>query len=78
MYTMKLEGSDDHQVVDNTVAETVEVTPQVDDQVLDTQPEEVVENNNVLTFNSDDDVLEYLKTKEELMSKVTPKSESKD
>jgi hypothetical protein len=78
MYTMKLEGSND-PVVDNVVAETTDETPQVDDQVLDTQPEEVViEENKVLTFNSDDDVLEYLKTKEELMSKVTPKSESKE
>ena len=79
MYTMKLEGSDDRQVVDNVVTETTDETPQVDDQVLDTQPEEVViEENKVLTFNSDDDVLEYLKTKEELISKVTPKSESKE
>ena len=77
MYTMKLEGSND-PVVDNVVTETTDETPQVDDQVLDTQPEEVVENNNVLTFNSDDDVLEYLKTKEELISKVAPKSESKE
>jgi hypothetical protein len=77
MYTMKLEGSND-PVVDNVVTPTTDETPQVDDQVLDTQPEEVVENNNVLTFNSDDDVLEYLKTKEELISKVAPKSESKE
>jgi len=79
MYTMKLEGSND-PVVDNTVVETVEVTPQevLETTDITTVEEEAQQDNTVLTFNSDDDVLEYLKTKEELISKVAPKSESKE
>jgi hypothetical protein len=76
---MKLEGSND-PVVDNTVVETVEVTPQevLETTDITTVEEEAQQDNTVLTFNSDDDVLEYLKTKEELISKVAPKSESKE
>lgn len=82
MFKMKLEGSDDNQIQENEVVDTTEV---INDQITDavtTTNEDVVdkvnEDQNVLTFNSDDDVLEYLKTKEELLSKVAPKSESKE
>jgi hypothetical protein len=79
MYTMKLEGSND-PVVDNVVAETTDETPQevLETTDITTVEEEAQQDNTVLTFNSDDDVLEYLKTKEELISKVAPKSESKE
>lgn len=82
---MKLEGSDDSAVQNNDALINNEQITTVDDQITDSVtstnedvPEVVDENQNVLTFNSDDDVLEYLKTKEELLSKVTPKSEVKE
>lgn len=86
MFKMKLEGSDDNQIQENEVVDTTEViNDQITDAVTTTNEDvvdevidEVVDNKNVLTFNSDDDVLEYLKTKEELLSKVAPKSESKE
>lgn len=86
MFKMKLEGSDYNQVQENEVVDTTEaINDQITDAVTTTSEdvadeviEEIVEDQNVLTFNSDDDVLEYLKTKEELLSKVAPKSESKE
>jgi len=82
---MKLEGSDDSAVQNNDAfienEQATEVNDQITDSVTTTNEdvsEEVKEDQNVLTFNSDDDVLEYLKTKEELLSKVAPKSESKE
>lgn len=85
MFKMKLEGSDDSAVQNNDALINNEQITTVDDQITDSVtstnedvPEVVDENQNVLTFNSDDDVLEYLKTKEELLSKVTPKSEVKE
>lgn len=82
MFKMKLEGSDDNQIQENEVVDTTEViNDQITDAVTTTNEDvvdEVNEDQNVLTFNSDDDVLEYLKTKEELLSKVAPKSESKE
>lgn len=85
MFKMKLEGSDDSAVQNNDALINNEQITTVDDQITDSVtstnedvPEVVDENKNVLTFNSDDDVLEYLKTKEELLSKVTPKSEVKE
>ena len=85
MFKMKLEGSDDSAVQNNDAfienEQATEVNDQITDSVTTTNEdvsEEVKEDQNVLTFNSDDDVLEYLKTKEELLSKVAPKSESKE
>lgn len=85
MFKMKLEGSDDSAVQNNDSfidnEQATEVNDQITDAVTTTNEdvsEEVNEGQNVLTFNSDDDVLEYLKTKEELLSKVTPKSEVKE
>ncbi len=85
MFKMKLEGSNDSAVQNNDAIIENEQVTEVNDQITDSVTttnedvsEEVNEDQNVLTFNSDDDVLEYLKTKEELLSKVTPKSESKE
>lgn len=85
MFKMKLEGSEDSAVQNNDAfienEQATEVNDQITDSVTTTNEdvsEEVKEDQNVLTFNSDDDVLEYLKTKEELLSKVAPKSESKE
>lgn len=85
MFKMKLEGSDDSAVQNNDAFIENEQVTEVNDQITDAVTatnedvsEEVNEDQNVLTFNSDDDVLEYLKTKEELLSKVAPKSESKE
>lgn len=85
MFKMKLEGSDDSAVQNNDAFIENEQVTEVNDQITDAVTatnedvsEEVNEDQNVLTFNSDDDVLEYLKTKEELLSKVATKSESKE
>lgn len=85
MFKMKLEGSDDSAVQNNDAFMENEQATEVNDQITDAVTttnedvsEEVNEDQNVLTFNNDDDVLEYLKTKEELLSKVAPKSESKE
>lgn len=85
MFKMKLEGSDDSAVQNNDAfienEQATEVNDQITDAVTTTNEgvsEEVNEDQNVLTFNNDDDVLEYLKTKEELLSKVVTKSESKE
>lgn len=85
MFKMKLEGSDDSAVQNNDAFIENEQATEVNDQITDAVTitnedvsEEVNEDQNVLTFNNDDDVLEYLKTKEELLSKVVPKSESKE
>jgi len=70
MFKMKLEGSDDSAVQNNDAfienEQATEVNDQITDSVTTTNEdvsEEVKEDQNVLTFNSDDDVLEYLKTK---------------
>lgn len=85
MFKMKLEGSDDSAVQNNDAfienEQATEVNDQITDAVTTTNEdvsEEVNEDQNVLTFNNDDDVLEYLKTKEELLSKVVSKSENKE
>lgn len=82
MFKMKLEGSDDSAVQNNDAFIENEQATEVNDQITDAVTitnedvsEEVNEDQNVLTFNNDDDVLEYLKTKEELLSKVVTKSE---
>lgn len=85
MFKMKLEGSDGSAVQNNDAFIENEQATEVNDQITDAVTitnedvsEEVNEDQNVLTFNNDDDVLEYLKTKEELLSKVVTKSESKE
>jgi hypothetical protein len=82
MFKFRLEGEQDvsQEVDTNNVQENAEfidneqadvVNNQVEDQVDDQEESAEVIENNVLTFNSDDDVLEYLKSKEELLSKVS-------
>lgn len=82
MFKFRLEGEQDvsQELDTNNVQENVGfidneqadvVNDQVDDQVDDQEESTEVIENNVLTFNSDDDVLEYLKSKEELLSKVS-------
>jgi hypothetical protein len=79
---MKLEGSDDSTVQNNDAfienEQATEVNDQITDAVTTTNEdvsEEVNEDQNVLTFNSNDDILEYLKTKEDLMSRISTRSE---
>lgn len=84
MFKMKLEGSEYPDVQNNDAIIDNEQASEVNDQITDSvtttddTPDEIIEDKQVLTFNNDDDVLEYLKTKEELLSKVAPKSESKE
>lgn len=84
MFKMKLEGSEysdvqnNDSIIDNEQANEVNnENDQVSDQVSDQVTEEVVEeeSQNVLKFSNEDEVLEYLKSKEELLSKVAPKQE---
>lgn len=82
MFKMKLEGSDDSAVQNNDAfienEQATEVNDQITDAVTTTNEdvsEEVNEDQNVLTFNSNDDILEYLKTKEDLMSRISTRSE---
>lgn len=82
MFKMKLEGSDDSTVQNNDAfienEQATEVNDQITDAVTTTNEdvsEEVNEDQNVLTFNSNDDILEYLKTKEDLMSRISTRSE---
>ena len=81
MFKMKLEGSDYSDVQENEAFIENEQKDIVNEEPTETIEEKVeVEENkveNVLTFNNDDDILEYLKTKEELVSKVAPKQEGK-
>jgi len=79
---MKLEGSDDSAVQNNDAfienEQATEVNDQITDAVTTTNEdvsEEVNEDQNVLTFNSNDDILEYLKTKEDLMSRISTRNE---
>lgn len=82
MFKMKLEGSDYSDVHENEGFIDNEQKDIVNEEPTETIEEKVeVEENkieNVLTFNSDDDILEYLKTKEELVSRVAPKQEGKE
>ncbi len=82
MFKMKLEGSDDSAVQNNDAfienEQATEVNDQITDAVTTTNEdvsEEVNEDQNVLTFNSNDDILEYLKTKEDLMSRISTRNE---
>jgi hypothetical protein len=82
MFKMKLEGSDDSTVQNNDAfienEQATEVNDQITDAVTTTNEdvsEEVNEDQNVLTFNSNDDILEYLKTKEDLMSMISTRIE---
>jgi hypothetical protein len=82
MYKMKLEGSDDSTVQNNDAfienEQATEVNDQITDSVTTTNEdvsEEVNEDQNVLTFNSNDDILEYLETKEDLMSRISARNE---
>lgn len=89
MIKLRLEGEQDYsQEIDNDVQDVQDdVQLEVQDDVQEQQKydgeEEVVQEDvqedaqdSVLTFNSDDDILEYLKSKEDLMSKVSTKNET--
>ena len=84
MFKMKLEGSEYSDVQNNDVITDNEGASEVNDQITDSvtstddTTDEIIEDKQVLTFNNDDDVLEYLKTKEELLSKVAPRGEGKE
>ena len=91
MFKMKLEGADAPDVqsvneeveVDNESTNTEDNTINTEDNSVNTDVDTSNVNTNdseenVLKFNSDDDVLEYLKSKEDLLSKVTTKSESEN
>jgi hypothetical protein len=67
----KLEGSEWSEESNSEVQEVVQDV--VEDVVQD---EVVLEEGNVLKFNNEDEVLEFIKSKEDLYSKVAPKSES--
>jgi hypothetical protein len=67
----KLEGSEWSEESNSEVQEVVQEV--VEDVVQD---EVVLEEGNVLKFNNEDEVLEFIKSKEDLYSKVAPKSES--
>lgn len=83
---LKLEGSEWGQVEDNSGVQnddviidneqdsevnTQDVTDQITDSVTTTE-------DNVLKFNNEDEVLEFIKSKEDLYSKVAVKSEEKE
>lgn len=82
MFKFRLEGDQDTSqevVVDSNDAQNaldIKDEPQQNsqDDVQDIVQDDV--QSNVLTFNNDDDILEYLKSKEDLMSKVSTKSET--
>ena len=82
----KLEGSEWSQeeensgvqnneaIIDNEQADVVntqDVQEDVQDKVQDVQ-------DNVLKFNNEDEVLEFIKSKEDLYTKVAPRSEEKE
>jgi hypothetical protein len=67
----KLEGSEWSEESNSEVQEVVQDV--VEDVVQD---EVVLEEGNVLKFNNEDEVLKFIKSKEDLYSKVAPKSES--
>ena len=78
----KLEGSEWSQeeensgvqnneaIIDNEQADVVN-TQDVQDELQDVQ-------ENVLKFNNEDEVLEFIKSKEDLYTKVAPRSEEKE
>lgn len=80
MYKLKIEGdsivqpteefSNNEQVseVNNEIQQVVTEDVKTDVVV----EEDIQESQSVLKFNSEDEVLEYLKSKEELLSKITP------
>ena len=75
MFKMKLEGSEDLQVQDNEVFSNNEQETVVNEDAVDS----VVEvEENVLKFNNEDEVLEFIKSKEDLYSKVSHKSNDRD
>lgn len=79
MFKFRLEGEQDApQEVDNSVVQ--DNAEFMDNEQVDkaNNEEDVQEDvqDNVLTFNNDDDILEYLKSKEELMSKVSRNEDS--
>jgi hypothetical protein len=67
----KLEGSEWSEENNTEVQEQVQETVQEE-----AQEEVVQQEENVLKFNNEDEVLEFIKSKEDLYSKVAPKSES--
>jgi len=79
MFKFRLEGEQDApQEVDNSVVQD-NAEFMDNEQVDEVNNEEGVQEDaqdNVLTFNNDDDILEYLKSKEELMSKVSRNEDS--
>jgi hypothetical protein len=79
MFKMKLEGSEDFQVQDNEVLSDNEQETVVNEDAVDSAVEAEVEvKENVLKFNNEDEVLEFIKSKEDLYSKVAPKSNDRD
>lgn len=79
----KLEGSEwsqednvqnDEAIIDNE--QPYVVNEEITEEVVTEVQEEV--QDNVLKFNSEDEVLEFIKSKEDLYSKVAPKSEEKE
>ena len=81
MYKLKIEGdsivqpteefSNNEQVNEvNNDVQQVETEGVQTDVVVNQEKQE--ESKDVLKFNSEDEVLEYLKSKEELLSKITP------
>jgi hypothetical protein len=58
----------------NEENEGVTEETQVEDQITDA----VTTEDNVLKFNSEDEVLDFIKSKEDLYSKVAPKKEEKE
>jgi hypothetical protein len=67
----KLEGSEWSEENNTEVQEQVQETVQEE-----AQEEVVQQEENVLKFNNEDEVLEFIKSKEDLYSKVAPKTES--
>jgi len=83
MLKFRLEGEEySSQVEDNNIQQEDTIVEQTElndgsesSSDKGDEPAESIVEENTLTFKSDDDVLEYLKSKEELMSKVSTKSE---
>jgi hypothetical protein len=74
----KLEGSDWSEENNSSVQEDVQQDVQQD--VQEDAQEDVQEDvqDNVLKFNNEDEVLEFIKSKEDLYSRVAPKEETTD
>jgi len=83
---LKLEGSEWSQVEDNSGVQNDDVIidneqdSEVNTQDVQQDVQDDVENvqDNVLKFNNEDEVLEFIKSKEDLYSKVAVKSEEKE